>query len=188
MSMTASFLTSLVLAVMMTDLGYCGQDFGAYLTEKDGRKALKEPLTLREEQEGIAGTTGTVWTIEPSGQWRVARMRHDRDGTERLTPLRSGKLPPDRMEALAKVLAERNLTGMPEKIGREAKVNPHRVTLKFGQKTATIEGLPARRNLTVAELIRKSTPANEQAAADVWDRFAHMAQAVESHCQEAEKP
>jgi hypothetical protein len=188
MSMSASFVTSLVVVVMMADLGFRGQDFGAYLTEKDGRKALKEPLTLREEQEGIAGTTGTVWTIEPSGEWRVARLRHNKDGTERLMPLRSGKLSPDRMEALAKVLADRNLVGMPEKTGREAKVNPHRVKLKFGQKTATLEGLPARRNLTVAELIRKSAPANEQAAAAVWDRFAHMAQAVESHCQEAEKP
>ena len=60
MSLTASFLTSVLLLVMVTVRGFGGQDVSAYLTEKDGRKALKEPLSLREVQTGIAGRTATV--------------------------------------------------------------------------------------------------------------------------------
>jgi hypothetical protein len=183
MSMTASFLTALVLVGAMTDPRPCGDDPDAYLTEKDGRKALKEPLSLREEQGGIAGMTGTVWSIEPSGQWRVARFRYDADGAERQTPVRGGTVSREQLEALARVLASQNLAELPEKAGREGTVNPHRVTIRFGPKAATLEGLPARRNLTVAELIRKSAPAPDQADAGVWERFAQLAQAVESQCQ-----
>jgi hypothetical protein len=188
MSLTASFLTSVLFLVMMTSPGFAQQDVKAYLSEKDGRKALKEPLVLREVQEGIAGKTATVWTIEPSGEWRVARARSNKDGSEHLTPISSGKMAPEQIEALAKVLADANLAGLPAKTGRAAKINPHEIILKFGQKTATLEGLPTRRNLKVAELIRNSAPAHESAEAQVWERFAHVVQAVESHCQEAKKP
>jgi hypothetical protein len=188
MSSTATFLTSVLLLVTMTSLGFSGQDVGAYLIEKDGRKALKEPLSLREVQEGIAGKTAMVWTIEPSGAWRVARARSNKDGSEHLTPVSSGKMSLEQLEALAKVLADVNLTKLPEKTGHAAKVNPHEVILKFGQKTATLEGLPPRRNLKVAELIRQSAPTGEAAEAKVWERFAHVVQAVESHCQQPKTP
>jgi hypothetical protein len=188
MSLTESLLTGVLLLMTMTSPGFGAQDVKAYLTEKDGRKALKEPLVLREVQEGIAGKTATVWTIEPSGAWHVARARSNKDGSEHLTPVSSGKMAPEQLEALAKVLADVNLVGLPERTGHAAKINPHEVILKFGQKTATLEGLPARRNLKVAELIRKSAPANEAAEVQVWERFAHVVQAVESHCQEAKKP
>jgi hypothetical protein len=188
MSIMASFLTALVLVGMMMGPGFSGDDLGAYLTEHDGRKVFKEPLTLREEQGGIAGITGTLWTVEPSGQWRVARFRQNKDGTERLTPLRSGELSPAQLEGLAKTLAAQDLVGLPDKMGREAKVNPHRITIKFGQKAATLEGLPARRNLTLAEHIRKSAPAKEKADAGLWMRFTHVVQAVESHCEASGKP
>ena len=36
------------------------------------------------------------------------------------------------------------------------KVNPHNVTIKFGKKAATLEGLPPRRGGSVAEHVRKS--------------------------------
>jgi hypothetical protein len=188
MSFTASLLTSLVLFVMITGPEFGGQDLGAYLTEKDGHKTLKEPLTLRDVQQGIAGKTAMVWTIEPSGEWRVARARPGKDGSEQLTPIASGKLAPEQIEEVAKGLADANLAGMPEKTGVPAKVNSHEIILKFGQKTVTLEGLPPRRNLKVAELIKKSATAHEKATADVWERFAHIVQAVESHCQETKKP
>jgi hypothetical protein len=63
MSLTASFQTSIVLLVLMTGPGFGGPDLSAYLTEKDGRKTLKEPLVLREVQEGIAGAAGTFRPI-----------------------------------------------------------------------------------------------------------------------------
>jgi hypothetical protein len=186
MSMTNSFLATLLLVGMTTGTGH-SQNLGAYLSEKDGRKELKESLTLREEQGGIAGTTGRVWTVEPSGQWRVARFR-TRGGKENLTTVGSGTLSPAELEALANVLAAQDLTGLPEKTGHEPKVNPHNVTLKFGKKTATLTGLPARRSHTLADHIRKSAADKPQADGGVWERFAHVVQAVETHCPAAEKP
>ena len=80
MSITASFTTVHVLVVAMAGPVFSCDDLGSYLTENNGRKALKEPLTLREEQGGIAGITGTVWTIEPSGQWWVRGSGATRTG------------------------------------------------------------------------------------------------------------
>jgi hypothetical protein len=188
MSITTSVLTALVLSGFVASPGRSGDDAGVYLSEKDGQKVLKAPLTLRVEQVGFAGTTGTVWTIEPSGHWKVARFRLSPDGKEQLTPLRSGTLSPAQLEAMAKALAARNLAGLPAKTGREAKVNPHRVTIQFGEKKATLEGLPPRRDSSpLADFIRKAAPADEQAS-EVWERFAHLVQAVETHCQEPKQP
>jgi hypothetical protein len=187
MQMTSSFMAALVLVGMIAGAGY-GGDLGAYLGEKEGRKALKEPLTLREEQGGIVGITGTVWTVEPSGQWWVARFSPNKDGAERLIKLRSGTLSPADLESLAKTLDAQDLAGLPEKTGPEAKVNPHRITLRFGQKTATLEGLPPRRNLSIAENIRKAATATQRADAAVWERFANVVHAVETHCRAAGQP
>jgi hypothetical protein len=188
MSLTASIVTALVLAGFVGISGPSGDDAGAYLTEKDGHKVLKAPLTLREEQAGIAGTTGTVWTVEPSGNWKVARFLSNPGGKEQLTPLRSGTMAPSQLEALAKALSAGDLAGLPAKAGREPKVNPHRVTIQFGQKAATLEGLPTRRGpSSLADHIRNAAPANEQAS-ELWERFAHLVRAVETHCPEPKRP
>jgi hypothetical protein len=188
MPTTSSFMAALVLVGMMAGAGY-GGDLNSYLGEKEGRKALKEPLTLREEQGGIAGITGTVWTIEPSGQWRVAQFSPNKDGTERLKPVRSGTLSPADLESLARTLDAQDLAGLPERAGPEAKINPHRITLRFGQKTATLQGLPqARPNLSMAENIRKAATAIRGVDSAVWERFANVVHAVETHCQAAGQP
>jgi hypothetical protein len=187
MSMSLLAALALVGAGVATGPDH-GEDPGAYLAEKDGRKVLKAPLTLREEQAGIAGTTGTEWTIEPSGRWTVSRIGPDQGKTRRVTTVRSGTLTAAQVEALAAALAAQDLSGLPEKTGTEAKVNPRRLTIKFGQKTASLTGVPPRRNLSIAENLRKSAPAEPQAGAGIWARFAHVAQVVETHCRAAEQP
>ena len=144
MSMKAFFPSALLLVLTTAGPGLAADDLETYLTEDKGRKVLKEPLTLREEQGGIAGITGTLWTVEPSGKWRVERFRRDKDGSEDRTPMRSGTLSAAQLEALAKTLAARDLAGLPVKTGRKAPVNPHNITITFGKKSATIQGLPAR--------------------------------------------
>jgi hypothetical protein len=187
MPTTSSSLAALVLVGMMAGAGH-GGDLSTYLGEKEGRKALKEPLILREEQGGYAGITGTVWTIEPSGQWRVARFSPNKDGTERLSTLRTGTLSPADLESLARTLDAQDLMGLPETTGPKAKVNPHRITLKFGRKTATLEGVPPRRNLSIAENLHKAAGAIQGADTAVWERFANVVQAVETACQAAGQP
>jgi len=182
--MKAFFPSALLLVLTTAGPGLAADDLDTYLTEDKGRKVLKEPLTLREEQGGIAGITGTLWTVEPSGKWRVERFRRNKDGSEHRTPMRSGTLSAAQLEALAKTLAARDMAGLPVKTGRKAPVNPHNITITFGKKSATIQGLPARRGHTVAEHIRKSIAATEKADAGVRERFAHVVEAVESPCQE----
>jgi hypothetical protein len=188
MSMTISVLTVLMLAGGVAGPNSPGDDPSTYLTEKDGRKELKAPLTVREEQSGFAGTTGTVFTIEPSGRWRLERFRPAGGGKEHLTPVRTGTLSLAQLETLAKALAAHDLAGLAAKTGREPKANPHRVTIRFGQKTSTLEGLPPRRgSSSLADHVRKAAPANEQAS-KVWDQFAGLVQAVERQCQEPKAP
>jgi hypothetical protein len=188
MSTTGIVLTALVFAGVVAGQESSGEDASAYLAEKDGRKELKAPLTLREEQSGFAGTTGTVFTIEPSGRWRVERFRRVGGDKEELTPVRSGTLSQSDLEALAKALASQDLAGLAEKAGREPKVNAHRITIRFGTKASTLEGLPPRRGRTsLADHIREAAPRDEQASR-VWDRFAGLVQAVERHCPEPKAP
>ena len=104
MSTRRGITTGLVLAAVLGP-GPRGHDPATYLTENEGRKVLKEPLTVREGQVGIAGLTGTVWTVEPSGEWKYSRFRRNRDGSEHLTPIRSGTLSAAELEDLAKSLA-----------------------------------------------------------------------------------
>jgi len=188
MARSASFLSILVLGGVVSGSISRGDDAHMYLTEKDGRKELKAPLTMREEQVGFAGATGTVFIIEPSGQWKVERFRRVGGGKEELTPLRKGTLTPSQLETLAKALADHGLSELTAKAGREPKANPHSVTIQFGQKTSKLEGLPPRRGpSSLAEHVRKAAPEQEQAT-KVWDQFAGLIQAVERHCQEPKAP
>jgi hypothetical protein len=183
----AFFLATLALGGVSTGPEARGGELGDYLVDREGRKVLKEPLTLREQQEGIAGKTGTVWTVEPSGRWHVSRFRSEKDG-ERSTPLRSGTLSASELETLAKVLAAQDLAGLPEKTGTAPKVNGRLVTLKFGGKSATLAGLPPRRNQPLAENIRKGIEAKKPEDSGPWERFAHLSHAVETSCSAAAKP
>jgi hypothetical protein len=187
MATTASLLTTLVVLGMMAAPGFPGEDLGAYLVDKDGRKALKEPLTLRVTQDGIAGKTGTVWTIETSGKWRVSRL-NTKDGQEHLTSIRTGIMTAAELESLAKTLHAQKLTEIPAKTGTEPKVNAHTVTLRFGERTASLAGLSSRKSPTLAEHIRKSAATKPEAEARVWERFAEVAKAVETLCPTSVKP
>ncbi len=167
MSTTASLLMTLIVVGMVTEPSFPREDLRAYLAEKDGRKVLKEPLSLRVTQDGIAGKIGIIWTIEPSGKWRISRL-HTKDGQENLTSIGSGVLTATELESLAKTLDAQKLIEMPARTGTEPKVNAHIVTLKFGEKTASLNGLSPRRRSTLAEHIKKS--AASKAEAGIWER------------------
>lgn len=188
MTRTVSVSTVMVVAGVVVQAASSGGDARAYLTERDGRKELKAPLTMREEQVGFVGTTGTEFTIEPSGRWKVERFRRAGGGKEQYTPLRSGTLSPSQLDALAKSLAAHDLAGLTAKAGREPRANPHRITIRFGQKVSTLEGLPPRRgSAPLADHVRDSAPKDELSS-KVWDRFAGLVQAVEKHCPEPKAP
>ncbi len=85
---------------------------------KDGK--LRAVLKISETQGGVVGFTGTVWVIEPSGDWRVAPVRNAQEGR----PLRKGRLTDRQLTALAQHLATQDLLRLPDRLGPDTGANP----------------------------------------------------------------
>jgi len=115
---------SLMLPIGAASAGDAGA-MDAYLTA-DGQ--LRHELVLRDAQSGFAGTTAETRTIGPDGRWRVVR---DLDGRP-TGPERAGVLNSEQLHRLATTLAEEHLLDLPAEIGKAPPVNPHDLTLRFG--------------------------------------------------------
>ena len=106
-------------------------DMGGFLTP-DGK--LTETLELQDAQEGFAGLSGEVLTVQPDGTWRIARFLNDRVEE----PHRQGRLDAKELKALAGVLAEQDFSELPSVVGQAPEVNPHRITVRFGETSSTL--------------------------------------------------
>lgn len=153
-----------------------------YLTGEGSSVRLKAPLILREEQGGIAGTTGTIRTIQENGEWSLVEFQTNSEGVEEKKTIKSGRLSPEGLTALASDLAKQDLTGLPEKLGEDEPVNPHRVIIQFGPKRTTLSGVAPRleEGETTQAVILKSASGRGIAAEKFWKRCADVADAVES--------
>jgi hypothetical protein len=102
-----------------------------YLTS-GGR--LQARLVFRDGQDGFAGVSGEIWTVEPSGRFSIARFLNDKTNP----PYWERTLAPAELKDLANVLAARNFLDLPDTFGRDVKVNAHLLTLSFGYKQSTL--------------------------------------------------
>jgi hypothetical protein len=187
MSIMRWFVAALVAASLSPGLEARDDGPDKYLTKKEGRAVLKEPLTLREQQDGFAGPTATEWTVEPSGRWKVSRIRTEA-GQEKREEVSSGMLSASELEELGKALTAQDLSSLPEKSGTAPAVNARLVQLKFGEKVATLAGTPPRRGKPVSEALRQGLAAKKQAVPGVWERFVGISEAVEKSCKGAATP
>ncbi|HET6468326.1 MAG TPA: hypothetical protein VFG43_08115 [Geminicoccaceae bacterium] len=129
--------------------------------------ALQHTIEIRQAQSGFAGVTGKIWTVEPSGAWRVQSFMNDR-----IEPAaHSGQLEPGQLATLAAGLEQLNLPDLPSRLGEPPPVNPSTVTISYGgtQVTAVIE--PG----TEDALAR---PPAASPPDDVTGRVVHFAQQV----------
>lgn len=126
---------------------------------------LKEELVLRDAQEGFAGVSGEIVTIEPEGAFTVARFLNE----EIRKPHRRGKLRREELERIAIVLASNSFTKLPARIGRDAKINRHIFRLSFGKKESVLVLRPG-------ETLEEA----EHAPGDASARFIAVATAVNS--------
>ena len=126
---------------------------------------LNMTLTVKETQDGFAGTTGTVWTIVPDWTFRVSRIFNQHVAEPHL----KGSLTPEQQKRLSEVLSKEAPAELPAQIG-EASVNAHRITLEFNSKVSVLflgtgdremgairtsnPHDPARRLLEVAEAVK----------------------------------
>jgi hypothetical protein len=138
---------------------------------------LKETLTLRVEQGGIAGTNVITWEISPSGKWRVISER-PKAKTEEL----SGTLSQDQLERVAKELHDQNIHSLPDKIGEESKVNPSKLVLKYGTKESVVFGMPTRRLDRMKSAIESQASKDERHGEDLR-RIATLVELIVTNCR-----
>jgi hypothetical protein len=122
-------------------------DMGGFLTP-DGQ--LVETLELQDAQEGFAGLSGEILTVQPDGTWRIARFLNDRVEE----PHRQGRLSAKELKALAGVLAEQDFNELPAVVGQAPEVNPHRITVRFGETSSTLLMEPGQDVPAIAALQR----------------------------------
>ena len=112
---------------------------------------LKMPLTVKDTQDGFAGTTGTVWKIELDCTFRISRLF----GQQVVEPHRSGSLTPEQQARLSAILAEAAVPELPAQMGEPTRVNARRITAEYDGKVFVLSLSPGDRDI---DAIRTSGP------------------------------
>jgi len=112
---------------------------------------LKMTLTVKDTQDGFAGTTGTVWTIGLDCTFRVSRLF----GQHVAEPHLKGSLTPEQEAQLSAILAKAAAVELPAQIGETTLVNARRITLEYGGKVSVLSMGPGDRDL---DALRASGP------------------------------
>jgi hypothetical protein len=99
---------------------------------------LKHSITLEISQEGAAGETGTILTIETNGSWKFRYFQDDGSTREVGEPDHRGTLNPEKVKALVDILVKEHMTDLPDELGHKPKVNERLHRIKFGKKTTTL--------------------------------------------------
>jgi hypothetical protein len=112
---------------------------------------LKMPLTVKDTQDGFAGTTGTVWTIELDCTFRISRLF----GQHVAEPHRWGSLTPEQQARLSAILAKAAVAELPAQMGETTRVNARRLTAEYDGKVSVLSLSPGDRDI---DAIRTSGP------------------------------
>jgi len=133
-----------LLGVWATTCGTmpAGDHVGTYL-DPDGR--LQSRFELRDAQEGFVGVSGEMWVVEPLGRWYAARFVNEHVSE----PSRIGDLTQAQLAQLAEELAQQQFSTLPTVFGRTVPINPHLMTIAFGDRRTTLVIRPGE---TVAEM------------------------------------
>ncbi|MFS4439552.1 hypothetical protein ACMA5I_15195 [Paracoccaceae bacterium GXU_MW_L88] len=95
---------------------------------------LKAPLTVTTAQEGFAGVTGTIYKVQPDGQYEVA----DFVGEQEDPPRAQGQLSEEDMQRLAEVLDADLATGTEE----APPINQSFIVVDYGSQSWTVSLAP----------------------------------------------
>jgi hypothetical protein len=104
---------------------------------------LKTTLTVKDTQDGFAGTTGTVWTISPDCTFRVSRLF----GQHVAEPHLRGSLTPEQQARLSAILAKAAAAELPAQMGEAPSVNVRRITLEYGGTISVLSMGPGDRDM-----------------------------------------
>jgi hypothetical protein len=95
---------------------------------------LTSPLTLTDSQSGIAGETGTVWTVAPDCSFTVARHI----GQKVLESHKQGHLTTVQQARLKSMLDRMVLADLAQPHAGRPQVNPRRIKLSYGGREAVL--------------------------------------------------
>ena len=102
-----------------------------FLTE-DNRLIAK--LEFQDGQMGFVGISGMLWAIDPNGMCHGARFINETASP----PHREGQLDQQDLVTLANILSDQNFADLPAEIPSEQTLNPHRLTIRLGDKSSTL--------------------------------------------------
>ena len=103
---------------------------------------LTMTLSVKDTQDGFAGTTGTIWTIEPDCTFRVSRLF----GQHVAEPHLQGSLTPEHQARLSAILANTAVAELPAQMGETPAVNARRIAVEYGGKVAVLSMGPGERD------------------------------------------
>lgn len=168
-------LLGVCAAVALSQTSRHRSDLLPYLAP-DGK--LHAPLVFRDAQDGFAGVSGEVWTIDPGGHLAMARFLNEKTGT----PYRERDLTSIEIQSFVRMLAANHLLALPGQLGRDVKVNPHVLTLTFGKMKSELI-------LQAGESVAEQTkpPADDHQAA-AWRDFLSIVRALQVLAKDQARP
>jgi len=125
---------------------------------------------FRDAQQGFAGVSGEIWTIEAGGHFSIARFLNERTDA----PYWGRDLTPAELKSVAEVLAASNFLALPDSFGRESKVNSRLLTLVFGKKKSVL-ALPAGEGVT-----EETSPPAGDPQTIAWHNFILVVRTIQA--------
>lgn len=95
---------------------------------------LNAELEFQDGQMGYVGISGITWTILPNGTCQASRFINDTASP----PHQTCHLDQQNLITLANTLSDQNFAGLPHEILSEPTLNPHRLTIRLGEKSSTL--------------------------------------------------
>jgi hypothetical protein len=142
----------------------------------DGK--LQAPLVFRDAQDGFAGVSGEVWTIDAGGHLSMARFLNEKTAR----PYRERDLTSVEFQTFVRTLAANHLLALPGQLGRDVKVNPHVLMLTFGKMKSE---LVLQAGESVAEQTKPSADEHQAAA---WRDFLTIVRALQVLAKDQDQP
>lgn len=119
------------LLAFMTAMAMSTPRNNPFLTE-DGHPIAE--LEFRDGQMGFVGISGITWSILPNGTCQASRFINDTVSS----PHQICQLERQDLVMLANILSDRNFADLPSEIPSEPTLNPHRLTIRLGEKSSTL--------------------------------------------------
>jgi hypothetical protein len=128
------------------------------------RPRLPARLVLRDAQQGVAGESGTIVTIERDGRFQVARFLNRRVEA----PNHRGVLRPEATRKLARTFARVGAANLPGEMSRSSAANAHRLQLSVDKRVSTLTLFPGETAKHAAAELARSGPNPASGFLELW--------------------